>query len=456
MTAGSATSQGLRALAFLLAARILGPVGFGQLNFLYATVNTLGMVAGLGSGLVVTRQLSEWRHSQPARAANLLALGTQISLLSAGVAAIVLWSAAGQLSERVFRDPGLMGEVQLAGGLVLLQAWLAAGAAALTGFEQFRWLAILQGLHGLLLVVGIWLGASLGGVSGALAGMAVGTGTAALAQHCYLVEVCRRSGIRIPWRESRLERGLIRRFWTPAWIGSTLNLPVNWLAAALLAWQPGGYGQLGVFAAANQWRGLLLFLPGVVERSSLPILSRLCGHGRWSEYLDASRLQRWVAGLPAVLAGAAVVVLAPWLMSWYGVGFASQWPVLVAMVVAGVFGALASPVGTGLISAGRLWTATSLSALWAAVLLVSAWQLAPRAGALGLATAYALAYGWLWAAASFVWRRHARSTGHSEEALARLRGPETASSLPAGVPEPAARVLGTRVNQDFPVGDRRG
>ena len=46
-----------------------------------------------------------------------------------------------------------------------------------------------------------------------------------------------------------------------------------WLANAVLAHQPGGYGELGLFNAANQWRLALLLLPSVLIRVALPLMA---------------------------------------------------------------------------------------------------------------------------------------------------------------------------------------
>lgn len=49
--------------------------------------------------------------------------------------------------------------------------------------------------------------------------------------------------------------------------------PVIWVANVIIINTPGGYGQLGIFNAADQWRYALTFLPGVIGNVLLPLLS---------------------------------------------------------------------------------------------------------------------------------------------------------------------------------------
>ena len=67
---------------------------------------------------------------------------------------------------------------------------------------------------------------------------------------------------------------------------------------------PGGYGELGIFNAANQWRNLVLFVPASLAQVVLPILANLQALGNQRRYV----LARWLNAAVNVSAGIAVAV----------------------------------------------------------------------------------------------------------------------------------------------------
>ncbi|HET8722792.1 MAG TPA: oligosaccharide flippase family protein, partial [Anaeromyxobacteraceae bacterium] len=64
---GSGLAQGLALPAAALAARALGPAGYGSLAVALATSTLLSEVAGAGVAVAATRHVAELRGSSPAR-----------------------------------------------------------------------------------------------------------------------------------------------------------------------------------------------------------------------------------------------------------------------------------------------------------------------------------------------------------------------------------------------------
>ncbi|MHC4330621.1 MAG: oligosaccharide flippase family protein, partial [Planctomycetota bacterium] len=93
-------SQGMRFLAFVIVARILGKTGFGELGMIQHTVSMFGIFAGLGLGITATKHVAEFRSADPARAGRIIALSSVTALISGGLVCITVFFASPYLSRQ--------------------------------------------------------------------------------------------------------------------------------------------------------------------------------------------------------------------------------------------------------------------------------------------------------------------------------------------------------------------
>ena len=195
------------------------------------------------------------------------------------------------------------------------------------------------------------------------------------------------------------------RFALPTLLSSLLLSPVTWLTNVLLASQPGGYRELGIFGAAFQWRQALLFLPSQFSQITIPRLTSLHVSGDGSSF---RHLLRWTVVGTALLAigfGVPVALFARPIMGLYGEEFSGGALVLVALVFATALNLVSNVVGQALVAAGRMWLGFALNLVWAAALVLLALLLLPRSGSSGLAFAYCGAYAVHLALSTIVARR---------------------------------------------------
>jgi len=207
-----------------------------------------------------------------------------------------------------------------------------------------------------------------------------------------LQQCCAAAGLRTKLSSSWVERRVLWTFTTPAFLSGALVAPVTWFANTMLVNQPGGYAQMGILSAANQWRAAINFIPGVLAQFALPILSNLHGEGDLPGY---ARGLRWNLLLTAIGAGAAalpVVAGAPLIMSSYGAGFAQGWVVLVLSAATAFISSVNGVVGTAILSGGSVWAGLAFNTMWAVVFLGACRALVSSHGAIGLAAAMFAAY----------------------------------------------------------------
>jgi O-antigen/teichoic acid export membrane protein len=159
----------------------------------------------------------------------------------------------------------------------------------------------------------------------------------------------------------------------------------------MLAHQPGGLAQLGVFAAAFSWGNAVLFLPSQIAAPALPILAHTAAAG------DRAGLATMLRSITLATAGLSVAVAIPLMllsepiMAAYGPGFVVGSPVLLVVLVAYCIASFSGLFRSILAATGRMWWQLAHSVIWGAALLAAFGVLSPR-GALGLALSYLVAY----------------------------------------------------------------
>src|SRR5262249_53495765 len=82
---GTLVAQGASLVSSIIAARLLGPAGYGELGMVRSTMLLLSIPAGTGLGIVASKYVAQYRDVDPARAGRLigllLALATFLSVL---------------------------------------------------------------------------------------------------------------------------------------------------------------------------------------------------------------------------------------------------------------------------------------------------------------------------------------------------------------------------------------
>lgn len=389
---GTVIARGLGLVSAILVARMLGKSGFGELGIIQSTVGLFSVFAGLGLGLTATKFVAEFREKDPPKAGRIIAFSTWIAILSGAILTLLFIFAAPWLSANTLAAPHLVGLLRLSALLIAFGALNGTQTGALAGFEAFRTIARVNLWSGLATFPLMVMGTAFAGLQGAVWGLVGGLVVNCILNRFALQREMDRAGIRSSLVGAREELPLLWRFSFPALLGSMLVGPVTWLCYAMLVNQPGGYAEMGVFNAANQWFTLLMFLPGVLQQASLPMLSERIGQGdldRATRILFASIKVSIGVVFPLVVVGS---IASPLIMSLYGTGFNEDWLTLVIVLATAGILAVQSPIGVFLQASERMWLATATSLAWAVTFLIASYALTPI-GALGLAVARAIAYG---------------------------------------------------------------
>ncbi len=389
--AGSLISRSLMLCAMVLVARILGKTVYGELGMIQSTVNMFGTFAGFGLGITATKHIAEFRERDPKRAGRIIALAWVVAAVTGGLMALGLLVFAPWLAEHTINAPHLAGPMRIGALILFISALNGVQTGVLSGFEAFKTIAQVNLLVGLISFPILLVGAYVGGLNGSIWALAASMAVNWAVNHLAIRKQARHYGISLALQDFGRELPILWRFSLPAVAAGAMVSPVNWICEALLVNQEGGYGEMGIYSAANQWFNVLLFLPSMLGSVVLPVLSEQLGRNN-----TAQSLKTLVLAIKAnLILVAPIVVLgslaSPYIMKLYGESFSGGWPTLAVVLATSALLAVQMPVGQAIAASGRLWMGMLMNVGWAICFLGLSWLLMGH-GAFGIASARASAY----------------------------------------------------------------
>jgi O-antigen/teichoic acid export membrane protein len=268
--------------------------------------------------------------------------------------------------------------------------FLIGALAGLESYPAFGKAGLIAGTSTVLACV---IGATVGGLPGTVIGLVVGGMIQSATLVKFVATETARQGITMEFAGIRGESSLLIRSSVPVALSGLVTLPAIWIGNTLLAQRPDGYDAIAVFAAANSFRIMVIFLPSIVNSVSLSLLNNQRGLRNERTFRRIFWFNVTAAAVVAASAAAIISVFAPSVLRLFGREFVGGYPVLLVLMVATVPESVANAMLQLAHSRERSWTAFRAVTLPSfGTLMVLAWLLTPTAGASGLAWAYVGAF----------------------------------------------------------------
>jgi O-antigen/teichoic acid export membrane protein len=185
------------------------------------------------------------------------------------------------------------------------------------------------------------------------------------------------------------EKAVIHNFALPAAIAGYYSMPMIWLAYSFLVRQPGGYGEMALYSAANNLRILVLFLPNVMNSVGLSVLNNEKAKGDINHYNRVFRsnvLHVFLVSLSGVLVMGG---FGRFILQLFGKDFGAGHFILWLLLSASIFEGLSIVLYQYVQSQAKIWLSLfSINVPREALLVVSSYFLVQSYGGAGLAVAY--------------------------------------------------------------------
>ena len=149
--------------------------------------------------------------------------------------------------------------------------------------------------------------------------------------------------------------------------------PVFYFAQTLLT-RFVGFAEFAVYAAADQWRIVILFLPSALSRIVLPILSNLNSSNQEDQFKRVLKINLLLNGGFALLVFLGVEAFLPVILYFYRFPTSAVMPFLI-LGGSAIGASLAVVVGQAIVSKAKIWVGLSFNILWGLQVILYEWVL---------------------------------------------------------------------------------
>lgn len=383
--------RGLNTLAMIFMARILGKEQFGEIGIIQSNLNMFQTLAGFGLGWTATKYVAQYKTLDQAKTGRILAFVSTFAIVSGGVLSCLYYCAAPWIAKDILAAPHLSSALQYSSFLLLIGSLSGTQNGILVGFEAFKSIAKINVLSGIMNLCAVVSGGFFFGVEGVVFGLLVGQSVNWLMYSFCVRKESAERGIVQSRRGCLAEKEVLWKFGLPVILGGLIFQCGTWATSVLLVNQPGGYAEMGIYNAANQWFILLLFLPRVLGQAAIPVLSEQLALGQTEKVkkilfstIVFNSLVVFSVVLPASL-------LSPLIMRLYGKDFSGDWMTLVFILFAAGISAVQTPSANVLTSSDKMWGVTVMNIVWALIFVCLSFFLI-RWGSAGVAFSRMIAY----------------------------------------------------------------
>lgn len=389
---GTALAKFLILLAGMIVARILGKEEYGELGMIRSTVYMFVVLGTVGLGLTATKYISEFRDNFKERVGAIILMTVLFAMIMGICVTSLIILLAPYLSENTLNAPYLVNEVRWGGVLLFLAVINSVQNGILSGFESFKYIAINTFFSGLCEFVFVILGAYYYGVIGAILGSGCGFLILSCLNFISIRRILLKNDICMTNKKlSVKDLKILYKFSLPAAFSSFMVAPVFWYIRSLLV-RYGGFGEMGVYEVADQWKIIILFVPVAVSQIVLPILSNALGHNDKCSYWKVLKYNIYLNVSVAFALSVFVALCSRWILKLYGNGFTDTLPIII-LAFSTVFTSFSNVVGMAISSRAKMWIGCGFNALWACVLVTLSYLfLNFGLGATGLALAVLISY----------------------------------------------------------------
>ena len=382
-------SQGFPLIAAIVAARLLGKFGYGQLGMINSTVILFSTFAGLGLGLTATKYIAQYHNSDREKTGRIMGLTNLFGIISGLAMFVILFIIAPWLASNTLAAPNLAPILRIASLLLIFNTMVGIQSGSIAGFGAFKDLARIALFQGVISASLIVTGVYYFGLIGAVTAMVINSIINLILYKITINNLVKSFKIKIDYLKSWQEKGIIWKLSFPTMLSSVMVGPIIWIANIIIINTPGGYGQLGIFTAADQWRSVLYFLPAVVGTVLLPMVAANVNEN--NEKLEIINLfSSWVI----VIIIALPIITFPEIISFfYGNGYSSNVfiQVIALMMFVSCITSYRDGITRKLVVKNLMWWGFLDNIIWA-IFLISTVILLKPLGALALASAYIIAY----------------------------------------------------------------
>jgi O-antigen/teichoic acid export membrane protein len=393
---GTMVPRALGLLASVATARLLGRDTFGGLGIVLSTVEMFGMFAGLGLGATATKYIAEHHRTDPLRASRVMTFTGFISIVTGLIGTLLLVAFSDVIATHTLNAPQLASLLRLASPIIFLNTLNGAQVGGLAGLEAFKRSAHVSIVCGVFTPLVTIAGVRWFGMEGAVLASMSSLTLNWLLNHLALRIEAAAAGMSFIYEGAFAEARLLFAFTFPVFLSSMVLAPVQWMCNAILVNQPNGLSEMGVYAAVNQWRAVIMLLPSLLMRAALPIMSSAAKGDSGNAALKASVNTTQSLNLLFVFPVATAVLFGgEWITRLYGKQFVGGGTVMAGLALSFMILSIGTSAGALMQAQGKAWLGLCFNSCYGLVLVLITAVAAPRWGAAAITFGSAASYAFI-------------------------------------------------------------
>ncbi|MHB0965828.1 MAG: oligosaccharide flippase family protein [Bellilinea sp.] len=390
---GTILSQGLMLLSTIIITRNIGDLKFGEYTAVHNVIILFSQFSGLGLGLTATKYVSELLQRNKEATGPLLGSQYKLAIIASVITIVLFLIAAPTIATNVLHASQLLYYLQLGSVTLLLNSINSLQVGILSGLEEFKSVALINLVRGMAFIICVILFVPNSLIFGVIYALIISALLSCVISQLIINSSLKDIGISISYKKINKDFGFVKNFSIPALLSSSIIPIVVLISNTIITNESNGFSELGIFNAANQWKQIIVFLPGVIGTSIMPIMSSLNATNDQSSIRKIIFLSLLISGLFAVSIAAILFLFSNSIMGFYGKEFENRGVVLQLVALYSFLLAVESPVAQLIATFNNMWTGFAMNISWGIILIASVLVLvkvSDAANALGLA--YIAAY----------------------------------------------------------------
>lgn len=324
---GTFIAKALAFVATIIVARILSKDVYGQLSIIRSTILFFAGVSSCGIGATATRYIAKYKQDDPLQTVRTYLVANIFVLTMAVVACIVLMAFSGTLAGNRLNDPTLAPCIRISAIILFFTLINGAQTGTLSGFEDFKDIAAVNLAMGISEIILLPLGARFFGLTGAVIGFGLVYSVAFIFNGLFIREHIKSLGTS-PFEVLRKELHasdfkILVSFSLPLAATSWISMTVYWWLKTAVV-HDSGFANMANYDVGDQWKTIMLVLPGIVANVVLPILTSVLNNAEKEKKVMLLNLGINVS-VTTVLS-AIIFLAAPLILSFYGPEYTNKVP----------------------------------------------------------------------------------------------------------------------------------
>ena len=388
---GTAIGKFFILISSIFCARILGEYEYGELGIIRSTIAMFIVVGTAGISVTASKYISQYRaNNEISEFLSIKVITQRFAIIFGLIISCLIFFFADSLARNTLEAPELATDLKWGAILLFFSIYNAYQNGILSGFENFKAIGLNTLYAGIFEFGFIVIGANLGGVTGAIIGYGISFIIFSYINSYSIRNTFKQYNLpNTPIKIQKKHYVILWRFALPAALNSIIVTASFWCLKTLLI-RNSGFGELGIYEAADQWKVIMLYIPTSLSNILLPILSNVLSTGKSTVKIVKYNIILNV-GLSTVFA-IGVSLCSGFIMGFYGPNFENPYP-LIILSISTIFTTMALVSTTAMTSKAKVWTNFIFQLIWSISMIGSAiYFLSEGLGAVGLALSILVSY----------------------------------------------------------------